>query len=123
MKKRNFIDCELNLLIEDNESIEPERKLSEDVLKARREHELRCKRKLEFVLKIISDSQINRFLMSIQNHLSAIDIAIPITFGLSKQIKNTHKSLAKANLELSKLKSELESELKNHYGKINNDSN
>ena len=116
MKKRNFIDCELNLLIEDNESIEPERKLSEDVLKARREHELRCKRKLEFVLKIINDFQASRILMLIQNQLSAIDIAIPITFGLSKQIKDTHKSIEKTNLELSILKSELESELKNYYG-------
>ena len=116
MKKRNFIDCELNLHIEGNESIEPERKLSEDELKVRREHKLRCKRKLEFVLKIINDFQITCFLMLIQNQLSAIDIAIPITFGLSKQIKNTHKSLAKANLELSMLKSKLESELKNYYG-------
>ena len=120
MKKRNF-ECNLNLLIEDNESIKPERKLSEDVLKARREHELRCKHKLEFVLKIINDFQASRILMLIQDQLSAIDIAIPITFGLSKQIKDTHKSLAKANLELSMLKSELESELKYYYGKINND--
>lgn len=119
-KRENF-ECNLNLSIGGNEPIEPERELSEAELKVRREHKLRCKRKLEFVLKIISDSQINRFLMSIQNQLSAIDIAIPITFGLSKQIKNTHKSLAKANLELSMVKSELESELKNYYGKINND--
>ena len=113
MKKRNF-ECNLNLNIGGNESIEPERKLSEDVLKARREHELRCKRKLEFVLKIINDFQTSRILMLIQNQLSVIDIAIPITFGLSKQIKDTHKSLAKANSELSMLKSELESELKNN---------
>ena len=120
MKKRNFIDCELNLRIEGNESIEPERKLSEDELKVRREHELRCKHKLEFVLKMINDSQINCFLMSIRSQLSAIDIAIPITFGLSKQIKDTRKSLAKANSELSMLKSALESELKNHYGEKEN---
>ena len=123
MKKRNFIECELNLRIEDNKPIEPERKLSEDVLKARREHELRCKRKLEFVLKMITDSQINSFLMSIRSQLSAIDIAIPITFGLSKQIKDTRKSLAKANSELSMLKSALESELKNHYGEKKNERN
>lgn len=116
VKKRNFIDCELNLRIGGNESIEPERKLSEDELKVRREHKLRCKRKLEFVLKMINDSQINCFLMSIRSQLSAIDITIPITFGLSKQIKNTRKSLAKTNSELSMLKSELESELKNYYG-------
>ena len=116
MKKRNFIECNLNLLIEDNEPIEPERKLSEDELKVRREHKLRCKHKLEFVLKMITDSQINCFLMSIRSQLSVIDISIPITFGLSKQIKDTRKSLAKANSELSKLKSELESELKNYYG-------
>ena len=116
MKKRNFIDCELNLWIEGNESIEPERKLSEDELKVRREHKLRCKRKLEFVLEMINDSQINCFLMSIRSQLSAIDIAIPITFGLSKQIKDTRKSLAKANSELSMLKSALESELKIYYG-------
>lgn len=120
MKKRNF-ECNLNISIGGNEPIEPERKLSEDELKVRREHKLRCKRKLEFVLEMINDSQINCFLMSIRSQLSAIDIAIPITFGLSKQIKDTHKSLAKANSELSKLKSELKSELKYYYGKINND--
>lgn len=120
MKKRNF-ECNLNLNIGGNEPIEPERKLSEAELKVKREHELRCKRKLEFVLKIINDFQPNSFLKFIQNQLSVIDITIPITFGLSKQIKDTSQSLAKANLELSMVKSELESELKNYYGKINND--
>ena len=115
MKKRNFIDCELNLDIGGNEPIEPERKLSE--------HDLRAMRELETALKMINDFQTNCLLMPIQKQIAFIALGMATTIGLQKQIRDTHKSLAKANLELSMLKSELESELKYYYRKINNDSN
>ena len=101
--------------VKQKEIIERERKFSE--------RELRFKRELETALKMINDFQTNRLLMSIQKQLADIAFGMPTTISLLKQIKDTRKSLAKANLELSKLKSELESELKNYYGKINNDSN
>ena len=115
MKKRNFIDCELNLWIEGDKPIKPERKLSK--------HDLRAMRELETALKMINDFQTNCLLMSIQKQIAFIALGMATTIGLQKQIRDTHKSLAKANLELSMLKSEVESELKYYYGKINNDSN
>ena len=91
-----------------NESIERERKFSE--------RELRFKRELETALKMINDFQTNCLLMSIQKQLSVIAFGMPTTISLLKQIKDTRKSLAKANSELSMLKSELEYDLKNYYG-------
>lgn len=94
--------------VKQKEIIERERKFSE--------RELRFKRELETALKMINDFQTNCLLMSIQKQLADIAFGMPTTFGLLKQIKDTRKSLAKANSELSMLKSELESELKNDYG-------
>ena len=96
MKKRNF-----------NESIERERKFSE--------RELRFKRELETALKMINDFQTNCLLMSIQKQIALI-LGMGATSFLLNHITDTYKSLAKANLELSMLKSELESELKIYYG-------
>ena len=94
--------------VKQKEIIERERKFSE--------RELRFKRELETALKMINDFQTNCLLMSIQKQLSVIAFGMPTTISLLKQIKDTRKSLAKANSELSMLKSELESELKNYYG-------
>ena len=93
--------------VKQKEIIERERKFSE--------RELRFKRELETALKMINDFQTNCLLMSIQKQLSVIAFGMPTTISLLKQIKDTRKSLAKANSELSMLKSELESELKNYY--------
>lgn len=111
-EKEKF-ECNLNLLIESDKLIKRESRLSE--------HGLRAMRELETALKMINDFQTNCLLMSIQKQIAFIVLGMATTIGLQKQIKDTHKSLAKANLELSMLKSELESELKYYYGKINND--
>ena len=92
---------------EDNKLIKCKRKLSK--------RDLRVMRELETALKMINDFQTNCLLMSIQKQIALI-LGMGTTSFLLNQITDTYKSLAKANLELSKLKSELESELKIYYG-------
>ena len=92
---------------EDNKLIKCERKLSK--------RDLRVMRELETALKMINDFQTNCLLMSIQKQIALI-LGMGATSFLLNQIVDTYKSLAKANSELSMLKSELESELKIYYG-------
>ena len=92
---------------EDNKLIKCERKLSK--------RDLRVMRELETALKMINDFQTNCLLISIQKQIALI-LGMGATSFLLNQIVDTYKSLAKANSELSMLKSELESELKIYYG-------